>query len=270
MTLTAVIRLHRESIHTGPLTLVNRNHSVAAAPSEDSLAPVGFMPVCSAEEREPRLEAACLRQLEAWMQASGAAGQVGIVSGYRTRERQRRIYEDSLAANGEAFTASYVAPEGRSEHQTGLAVDLGELRDNVDYIRPSLPDFGVFAELKRLASAYGFIVCYKEGKEKLTGIASEPWHFRYVGVPHARIMEERDWCLEEYIEGIRRFTQRNPYVHRDEEGKITEIFFVRADAAIETAAIAIDGPAEYEWSGNNIDGYIVTVHRGLGQGTKTP
>lgn len=45
---------------------------------------------------------------------------------------------------------------------------------------------------------YGFVERYAAGKEKITGIGAEPWHFRYVGAPHAQLMEEHGLCLEEY------------------------------------------------------------------------
>ena len=61
------------------------------------------------------------------------------VSGYRTMEEQRQIFSDSLRENGEEFTYQYVAVPGCSEHQTGLAIDLGERREEIDFIRPDFP-----------------------------------------------------------------------------------------------------------------------------------
>jgi D-alanyl-D-alanine carboxypeptidase len=50
------------------------------------------------------------------------------------------------------------------------------------------------------AREYGFIVRYPEGKEDITKITYEPWHFRYVGVEHAKYIEENHLTLEEYID----------------------------------------------------------------------
>ena len=47
---------------------------------------------------------------------------------------------------------------------------------------------------------YGFILRYPKDKEEITGIIYEPWHFRYVGEEHARIIMEQGLCLEEYLE----------------------------------------------------------------------
>ena len=58
-------------------------------------------------------------------------------------------------------------------------------------------------EFRRLAPRYGFVERYRAEKQSITGIAAEPWHFRYVGVPHAQLMEELGLCLEEYLELLR-------------------------------------------------------------------
>ena len=35
-----------------------------------------------------------------------------------------------------------------------------------------------------------------KGKESITGIDYEPWHYRYVGKEHAQRMNELNMCLE--------------------------------------------------------------------------
>ncbi|MDQ0062203.1 D-alanyl-D-alanine carboxypeptidase family protein [Paenibacillus harenae] len=265
MTHTTIVSLDSTFIHAGPIVLVNGEHPVIAPPLASSLIPVASVPSASAEERQPLLERTCLRQLEAWLAASGASGSIGIVSGYRTREQQQQIYERSLAENGFAFTSSYVALPNRSEHQTGLAVDLSELADNVDYIRPSLPDHGVFAAFKRMAASFGFIQRYKEGFESMTGIACEPWHYRYVGAPHSLIMERHNWCLEQYIAVMRRFTADNPYEHWSDGTLTAEVYYAKASETPETTIPIGNAISRHEWSGNNSDGFIVTVWRGQEQ-----
>lgn len=120
------------------------------------------------------------------------------VSGWRSLEEQQQIYEKSLRENGPEFTVKFVAMPGHSEHQTGLAIDLGLRLPKIDFIRPSFPYEGICQKFRELAPAYGFIERYPKGKEHITGIAHEPWHFRYVGVPHAEIMVKHGWTLEEY------------------------------------------------------------------------
>lgn len=56
------------------------------------------------------------------------------------------------------------------------------------------------------AADYGFIERYPKGKENITHIGHEPWHFRYVGVEHAKQMTERNLTLEEYVEWLKNTT----------------------------------------------------------------
>ena len=139
------------------------------------------------------------------IRAGGGEGQIVPVSGWRSREEQQRIWDDTLAKEGEAFTRQYVACPGCSEHQTGLAIDLGLAAPHIDFIRPDFPDTGVCRAFREQAGKYGFILRYPAGKEHITGIAHEPWHFRYVGTPHSAIMTRLGLTLEEYLEqgGVR-------------------------------------------------------------------
>ena len=74
----------------------------------------------------------------------------------------------------------------------------------IDFIRPDFPDSGVCAAFRRRAAEFGFILRYPADKQAVTGIAHEPWHFRYVGVPHAMLIAERGLALEEYVALLRR------------------------------------------------------------------
>ena len=121
------------------------------------------------------------------------------VSGWRSWEEQQTIYTQSLRENGPVFTAKFVAMPGHSEHQTGLAIDLGLLQPEIDFIRPAFPYEGICQKFRELAPAYGFLERYPEGKEHITGIAHEPWHFRYVGTPYSEEIARTGLTLEEYL-----------------------------------------------------------------------
>lgn len=125
--------------------------------------------------------------------------QIVLVSGYRTRKEQEEIWDDSVRENGLEFTKKYVAKPGCSEHETGLAIDLGLKAEEIDFIRPAFPYEGICQIFRERAADYGFIERYQKSKEAITGISAEQWHFRYVGVPHAGIIKEKDLALEEYI-----------------------------------------------------------------------
>ena len=185
----------------------------------------------------------------------GAAGEIVPVSGWRSEAEQREIWDGSMRESGEEFTRKYVALPGCSEHQTGLAIDLALRADNIDFIRPEFPYDGVCGRFRALAADYGFVERYQGGKEGVTGIAAEPWHFRYVGRPHARIMCEMGLCLEEYVEYLRAY----PYPERllEVRGEVYE-----AEVGFAGARDARGLPdAPYQVSGNNVDGYIYTLWR---------
>lgn len=121
------------------------------------------------------------------------------VSGWRSREEQRQIYASALRDHGPDFTRQFVALPGHSEHQTGLAIDLGLLGPDLDFICPAFPYEGICQAFRDMAPAYGFIQRYPAGKEAVTGIAHEPWHFRYVGKPYAGEIARRGLVLEEFL-----------------------------------------------------------------------
>ena len=178
--------------------------------------------------------------------------------GYRSAAEQRRLYDAARAEHGEAFARAFVAPPGGSEHQTGLAVDLAQNAAQIDPIRPLFPDTGACGRFRRLAAEYGFIERYPAGKEHVTGIAHEPWHFRYVGHPHARIMAEYGLCLEEYIGLLRQYRHDGEHLWFSEKPRRFEIYFVPEEQFGPDTAPACGC---YQVSGNNVDGFIVTVWR---------
>lgn len=255
------IRLELSHMYRGHLLLVNGSHPIMEPQDAANLVPLDRKYAAS-HSYEPNLslEKTCYEQLQALLKACRATDRIAVVSGYRSREAQAQIYETSLRDNGPAFTASYVARPNESEHQTGLAVDVGERTDHVDYIRPSFPDRGVCSVFKRLAAEYGFIQRYQAGKEAITNIACEPWHFRYVGFPHSAIIEQRGFCLEEYIEYVKQYTFQRSHLVVEHQHATIEIYYVPAKNGITNVPVARGN--RYCVSGNNQDGFVVTVfHR---------
>lgn len=141
--------------------------------------------------------------LQSMFDNARAAGiQLTISSSYRTTERQQelldeKIEEYKLQGHSDEESASlaseWVALPGTSEHELGLAVDITTLDSQVQ--DASI----VWQWLKEHCAEYGFILRYPEDKTEITGIAHEPWHFRYVGVEAAKEIMERGSCLEEYL-----------------------------------------------------------------------
>lgn len=128
------------------------------------------------------------------------------VSGYRSYAYQNNLFVNQMAtySSNMSYEEKYykagrvVAPPGTSEHQSGLAIDVSTRSVGYD-----LNSFGGTAEHKWIeenAPEYGFIIRYTQEKTDITGIISEPWHLRYIGVYHAQKVVESGLALEEYVE----------------------------------------------------------------------
>lgn len=164
---------------------------------------------------EQQIDSRIIQAWEEWYKAALDAGhQLFFASGHRTVERQssnfNRTYNNYLSegySEEEALlkTKEYLTEPGHSEHHTGLAFDLLD-QQWVASGRTLEPDYDSQASQQWLVdtmSDYGFILRYPKGKEEITGIQYESWHFRYVGVEHAHFMELHDLVLEEYIELVK-------------------------------------------------------------------
>ena len=134
--------------------------------------------------------------LDAYKKMSREAEKEGyhvvINSAYRSYKDQVELSELYLKTYGQSYVDKFVAKPGYSEHQTGLAFDIGSENNNV------------FANSKEYqwmldnAYKYGFILRFTKSFENLTGFRSEPWHYRYVGVKIAKYIHENDMSFEEY------------------------------------------------------------------------
>ena len=248
------IELHRKNIHTGNLILVNADYPYNEQVNETDLVNVDkFACDVLLERRAVTLLSKLMEEINGW-------DQISAVSGWRSMQEQENIYAQSLKENGSEFTQKYVALPGHSEHQTGLAIDLALTSDNIDFIRPDFPYTGICQTFRELSSQYGFIERYPQKKESITGIAHEPWHFRYIGVPHAEIMKKNDLCMEEYIPFIKQFAYGEQKYNFTVAQKNFSVSYLPASEA-EIVCIEIAEDVSYTISGNNIDGYIITEWR---------
>ena len=180
---------------------------------------------------------------------------VQIYGSYRTTEFQQQLYEEDLAMTG-SEDSTRVAKPGFSEHETGYAFDLTET------VTGDYQGTGDYAWINANCYKYGFIERYKEDKTDLTKIQPEPWHFRYVGKPHAYYMLKNNLCLEEYITLISQFVYGEHHMEfTDDEGKNYEIYYVPADMSSGSTNVPVPAGKKYDISGNNVDGFIVTLYK---------
>lgn len=143
---------------SGALLLVNAAHAIQTSAAPDLVCVDPRWPEIQLERRAAGLLNACIR-------AVGGEHTIVPVSGWRSREEQQAIWDDTLVKEGEVFTRQYVALPGCSEHQTGLAIDLGLASEEIDFIRPNFPYSGVCGSFRKLAADYGFILRYPAGKD---------------------------------------------------------------------------------------------------------
>lgn len=273
----SVITLSPDMVYRGSLILVNPKYGFHSQPDELLIPALEARPEILLQRCASTLLNRLMQEIHGW-------SSIVPVSGWRSLEEQQQIWDDTLRESGPEFTKKFVAVPGHSEHQTGLAIDLGLKQKQIDFICPDFPDSGICRVFREKAAKYGFILRYPGGKETITGIGCEPWHFRYVGVPHAQIMKENDLTLEEYTEFIRQFPfGGRPYLVKSGPQEIavsyikatgdktlsrSESAFAAADkpllkAETPTDAINIEvsDRRPYTVSGNNVDGFVLTEWR---------
>lgn len=187
--------------------LVNRTHPVeeSYAPADLALA-ANVLPASLCKVKGSAIEGdrTALEALKAMLEAAKADGVSGwqLNAGYRSWSYQKKLFDNSVSdymnrgfsrSKAQSATRQTVADPGTSEHHTGLAFDV---------TAAGASQFLGTAQQKWLKAHcwdWGFVIRYTEEKEKITGYLAECWHIRYVGLPHSRIMLEKNQCLEEYL-----------------------------------------------------------------------
>lgn len=127
-----------------------------------------------------------------------AGNTVFLSSGYRDYDTQTFLFNRKVEQYGdEAVAATIVARPGTSEHQTGLAADITD--QYYETKNESLEYTAMYQWMFAHCQEYGFILRFPKGRDDVTGIIYEPWHFRYVGVEAATYIMEHDLTLEEFL-----------------------------------------------------------------------
>ncbi|WOH18274.1 M15 family metallopeptidase [Paenarthrobacter sp. GOM3] len=133
--------------------------------------------------------------------ADAGTGGLAVVSGYRSYAQQQQLYAYYVSIYGQAQADLISARPGYSEHQTGLAVDVGNANGSCG-LSTCFGDTAAGMWVAANAYKYGFIVRYPNGYTGTTGYSYEPWHLRYVGVDLANDMKRRGIpTMEHYFAG---------------------------------------------------------------------
>ncbi|MBQ2976290.1 MAG: M15 family metallopeptidase [Clostridia bacterium] len=179
----------------GNLFLVNRDYALASDYVPNDLT----RPDVQMTSSNIKMRSEAAAALEEMFQA--AKDEMGYtlvaVSGYRSYGQQSAIFERKVKNVGKKAALLLVAPPGCSEHQLGLAMDLGCKRNTS--LTESFINTPEGAWVAENAHRFGYIIRYKEEWTEITGYSYEPWHVRYVGKEHARRIHALDIPMEYYI-----------------------------------------------------------------------
>ncbi|MDF9451709.1 M15 family metallopeptidase [Bacillus toyonensis] len=242
---TKKIEVTEEQIYKGDLLLVNKDYSVKKDSVRSDIINVAqnseLVRGYGVLDRNIRLSKDIVKK---FLNVIDAAGKEGvnyflISSGYRDFQEQRQLYEE--------MGSDYALPPGYSEHNLGLSLDVGSTQDKME----KAPE-GKWIEEN--VWKHGFVLRYPKNKSNITGIQYEPWHIRYVGLPHSAIMQEKKFTLEEYLD----FLKEKKEISTNVEGKEYKVSYYKFS---NNTTISVPINQHYEISGNNMDGVIVTVHQ---------
>ena len=183
------------------LMLINKQHPIPADYSF-TLGPIKTMKgTMKCDER-------IIEDLLSMIQDAGDEGiNLAICSPYRDMNRQKVLFNRKIKtymASDMTYMEAYklasqtVTVPGASEHQVGLAIDI--VADYYLNLDEGFAETEAGIWLAENCAEYGFVLRYPKGKEYITSIEFEPWHFRYVGKEAAGIMMEEGLCLEEFWE----------------------------------------------------------------------
>ena len=234
------VRLAVESIEdTRELELVNSTYGVDVELEEWQLVTVA--PTAPVSNWSIKLRSITRDAVAAAITDARAAGLTTLYvnSGYRDYLEQERLYNNT-------WDKSTVQIPGYSEHQTGYAIDISAT--GADLYTATTAAWNWLADH---SWEYGLIARYPQDKQEITGVVSEPWHFRYIGLPHAWYCYHNKLCFEEYIQFL-----------KDTGGYSTFLNGVQYTVSYQypvSGNIYVPLTMEYTVSGDNTGGYIVTM-----------
>lgn len=137
-------------------------------------------------------------------------------------------------------------------YENGSTFSLASDSSSFDYNGETVTSLSWFQDN---CAKYGFIYTGLTGDQQKT-LAT----FRYVGAPHAAIMQKNDVIdLKIYSEIIKVHTPSMQY-YDEEKGITWTVIYAPKDTELENTYIELPRGAVFTISGNNIDGFIVAYY----------
>jgi D-alanyl-D-alanine carboxypeptidase len=237
------IKVSRDQIYQGNLLLINKDNPVRPESKKTDVVVLSehkdLIKGYRVMDNTIKASQAVIKNFSTMVYAAKNEGvdHFLINSGYRDFQEQDKLYRQK--------GPHFALPGGHSEHNLGLSIDIGSTQT-------AMYKAAEGRWLKKNAWKYGFILRYPLDKVAITGIQYEPWHFRYVGLPHSIIMKKENMTLEEYLDFLKNKKSFSKMIN----GKKYTIFYYRV---ADNITIPIPENHHYRISGNNSDGVIVTI-----------
>lgn len=231
------VPLDEPRIHTGLLVQVDANHPFTAAASEF----VTF---------ETKNESYRMKRMDLLANEAVVLAMNNMCSAYQsaTGAANFMVYSTIEPYN----VAGSLYPDALPDRATGYCVDLCLLNADESISRMEAPHDWLAAN----AHSYGFVYSYTDGNSAETGVAAAPYHLRYIGPVHAGIMQQENLTLTSYYAYLKNHTVDVPLFYTYGDTTYT-VYYVPAESG--TTDVPVPLNANYEISGNNADGFIVTV-----------
>lgn len=202
----AVVKSYNKNTEE-PITMIKPTHAVPIITNEQGVTRVDGHVIVNKRyslpsNYKPKENKHARHQLDKLLESAQKENlDINYISGYRSYDEQKKVVKEYEKKDGKMTAEQYTAKPGHSEHQTGLAFDVGTNRPMKDFHKDFHKDFKNTKEarwLERQVAEYGFIIRYPKGQSNQTGYAYEAWHIRYVGKTLAKIITSEQTNLEHY------------------------------------------------------------------------
>ena len=234
-------------LHSGSLILVSKDNEYIFADNPEMVSFPSAGNLYGLKNSSLKIHPTALSAFNEMMKGAYANitdANIVVMTAYRSADDQTAL------ANG--------TPAGYSDFHTGMTLELKD-GDTWATINATALE-GKYDWLYENAHKYGFVVRYPDDKKAVTGIETDMEEiFRYVGVAHATYMKANNLCLEEYLELLRTtYSYENPLNIKGADGKSYQVYYAEEN---EDSTIMVPSKYSYEISGDNMNGYIVTVNK---------
>ncbi len=252
---------YNEDVNIGPLIVVNDKNEYKGTDSDlvsmydvkDDDGTESYL-VMSADVKLHKEAANALNDMLKAFADETKHTDIVVDGGYRSIDYQQELYD--AAEDKES-----AAKPGYSDYHAGCSIDLGIQEEDDD----TVGDFdgtGDYDWFEKNSYKYGYVVRYPEGKKDSTGYDYRPWHFRYVGKVHAYYMVKNNLSLEEYVDKLKTFEYTQTHlIFEGDDGQEYEVYYFPSDTSSDSTMVAVPSENEYQISGNNSDGFIVSFDK---------